>query len=199
MGCGLDVELLRHGFYPKGGGRVRVRVSPAQLHSRDWTERGELQRTRLLSVATEDLRGARVAERQVEGAWTEFGEFTDQQWRYVESPSTGTAVFACAHYAAGVLGDSSLGKRGKPAEKVGAECARALREQMNSGACLDRHMADQIIPYMALAPEDSTVRVAAVTDHCRTNAWVTEKFLPVRFELDEPGRTITCRHQEKAP
>jgi RNA 3'-terminal phosphate cyclase len=38
---------------------------------------------------------------------------------------------------------------------------------------------------MALAKGESTVTVAEVTDHLKTNTWVIERFLPVRFILKQ--------------
>jgi RNA 3'-phosphate cyclase len=193
MGCALRAKVKRYGFYPKGGGRFEVAIQPGALHARDWTERGAPLGNRAWSLATEDLRHASVAERQIEGARKRL-EFDAEEVLYVPSPSTGTSILLCALYENCVLGASALGKRGKPAEKVGRECANALMEQVKTEACLDEHMADQILPYMALAPEDSKVTTAAITDHCRTNIWVIEQFLPVRFEVDEEKGTIACRH-----
>ena len=193
MGCGVSMQLARHGFYPKGGGRVRVRVEPGPLRSVDLLERGPLERTIAWSIATEDLKKARVAERQIAGAAREVS-IDEEHTLYVPSHSTGSCIFMCARYEGSVLGASQLGARGLPADKVGRQCARSLREQQRSGACLDEHMADQILPYMALAEGHSRVSVAAITDHCRTNVWVIEQFLPVRFEVDEERRLITCRH-----
>ena len=194
MGLEIDADILAYGFYPKGGGRVRVRVAPRKLKPLVLLERGEFLGSEMRSAATEDLRAAKVAERQVEGARgvLEFGQATSE---YVRSPSTGTCAFAVAVYENCRLGSSSLGRRGKPAEAVGRECAALLGEQMQSGACLDRHLADQIIPYMALARGESAVKVAQITDHCRTNLWVTEQFLPARFHVDERENFITCRPQ----
>jgi len=191
MGCRLAVGLERHGFYPRGGGRVRVTARPGGLKALDLVTRGGLCDTTAVSVATEDLKEARVAERQLEGAAGVLPLDRDDVV-YAPSASTGTAIFMRTRYESCVLGASALGERGRPAEKVGRDCARAMREQMSSGACLDQHMADQIVPYMALAGGGCRASVAEVTDHCRTNMWVVEQFLPVRFEVDEETRLITC-------
>ena len=164
------------GFYPKGGGRLRLEMDAGPLRPVTLTERGRLLRTEARSIATDSLERA----------------------DYVRSFSVGTAVLVRADYEGCRLGASALGKRGKPAEKVGAEAARAMKSLMGvrqdgAGACLDEHMADQILPYLALAGGESAVRVAAVTDHCRTNIWVIEKFLPARFEVDESEGLIRCR------
>ena len=167
-------------------------VEPGELRALDWPRRGALKQTTAWSLATEDLKKARVAERQMKAARRVL-DLDEEHVSYVRAASTGTAAFICARYESAVLGASELGERGRPAEKVGRRCARAMRELLRAEACLDEHMADQILPYMALAGEESRVTVAAITDHCRTNVWVLENFLPARFELDEQDRTIACR------
>lgn len=191
MGVALRVDSYRTGFYPRGGGHVRVEVGPGDLSSLDCIERGEHRENAAWSIATEDLKHRKVAERQVKGLRQSL-ELDRVKIQYVDASSTGTAVFAAGCYESSRLGASALGKKGKPAEAVGSDCGRLLREQMDSGACLDGYMADQILPYMALAGETSEVSVASITDHCRTSAWLLEKFPPVRFNVDDSARTIRC-------
>jgi len=57
-----------------------------------------------------------------------------------------------------------------------------LREQ-KSGACLDKHLADQILPYLALVSKKSQVTVSEITNHCKTNVWVIEKFIEGKFKI----------------
>ncbi len=190
---GLRIVTLdeQPGFYPKGGGEVRLEVQPGDLRPADLTSRGDLRAVSVRSLAHEQLRGARVAERQLEGVREVLKPDRDQA-EYCASPSVGTAVLALAEYENCRLGATALGERGKPAETVGAEAAVRLRAAMESGACLDRHMADQILPYLALAGGESCARVEEVTDHCRTNVRIIEQLLPVRFEVDEGQRLIRC-------
>jgi RNA 3'-phosphate cyclase len=191
MGVKAGVVESRPGFYPTGGGRVHVSVRPGPLRPLVLTERGDVREVRAGSIATEDLRGARVAERQLDGA-AEVLPIDSRRADYVEAPSTGTSIHLTAVCANCRLGASALGERGRPAELVGREAARLLAEAIESGACLDGHMADQILPYLALAGGRSQVSVAEVTDHCRTGIRVIEQFLPARFELDEGQGVIVC-------
>lgn len=183
---GIEIVLLEvhPGFFPKGGGRVRVRVEPGTLRPLVLTDRGGLRRITAHSIATADLARARVAERQLEGA-TDLITVDEPGFDYCKSRSTGSAIQLGAEYENCLLGASSLGERGKRAERVGREAAQLLKRHMDTGACLDQHMADQILPYLALADGASRVSVAGVTDHCRTSIWVIEQFLPVRFDVDE--------------
>ena len=192
LGVRVHVVDVRPGFYPKGGGLMRVAFEGAELTCPDWTRRGEAGRVAAASVATEDLSRARVAERQLDGAAARL-PLDGESHRYVSARSTGSAIHITAEYANARLGASALGRRGKRAERVGRECADLLARQVEAGGCLDEHMADQILPYLALADGESRVSVAGVSDHCRTNIRVIESFLPVRFAVAETAGLIACQ------
>ncbi len=183
LGVEVRSEVDRVGFYPKGGGTVRVNIRPGRgLEPLNMTKRGDLRAVFAESIASRDLEKAKVAERQILGVEKVF-EIDDATVEYVDTYSTGSSIHLTARFPNCRLGASSLGERGKPAERVGNEAARLLSDQIRSGACLDRWMADQILPYLALAGSESEVTVAEVTNHCLTNIWVIEKFLPVKFEV----------------
>jgi RNA 3'-terminal phosphate cyclase (ATP)/RNA 3'-terminal phosphate cyclase (GTP) len=192
MDMRVDFLDMRPGFYPKGGGRVTLRTAPGRLEPLDLTERGERAGVSVLSLASQDLSRAQVAERQIEGVYGVLNA-TRESFDYSPTRSPGTAVLLTAEFENCRLGASNLGERGRRAEKVGRECAQELDRLMKTGSCLDPHMADQVLPFLALAGGESQVRVAEVTDHCRTNIRVIEQFLPARFAVDEGEALITCR------
>ena len=45
MGPRVDARLVRHGFYPGGGGRIEVDIAPAPLKQIECVDRGSLIRT----------------------------------------------------------------------------------------------------------------------------------------------------------
>ena len=81
-----------------------------------------------------------------------------------------------------VLGADALGERGVKAEYVGSNVAQQLATEIDSGASVDSHCGDQILPFLALVGGE--VRVSEITEHARTNMWVIEKFLDVKFEVE---------------
>ncbi|MBI2005392.1 MAG: RNA 3'-phosphate cyclase, partial [Candidatus Aenigmarchaeota archaeon] len=84
----------------------------------------------------------------------------------------------------------AIGKLGKPAEKVGEECAVELINSLKSTAALDKWMSDQIIPFLALAKGKSEIKVEEITDHCGTNMLVTEQILGIKFDINEKDKII---------
>jgi RNA 3'-phosphate cyclase len=184
MGIEIESEIVKYGFYPKGGGKVKVRIKPCQkLKSLSMIERGSVNRYDVRSIASKSLEKSKVAERQIEGAKKIIPKFDCEYFEYVDTLSPGSTTHIHAHCDNSELGATVYGELGKPAEKVGEECAKNLMKQINSNACLDEHMTDQILPYLALA--GGSVSVAEITNHCKTNMWVIEKFLPVKFEIKD--------------
>jgi RNA 3'-terminal phosphate cyclase len=94
-------------------------------------------------------------------------------------PSKGTAVTLTAE-AGTRLGGSALGERGKPAEEVGTEAAEELVSAVESGADVDEHAADQLVPYVALA--GGSYEAPRVTSHLETNVEVTSEFAEVSLD-----------------
>jgi RNA 3'-phosphate cyclase len=179
LGLDVNIETVYHGFYPKGGGVVKAEILPSKPLVLNLIERGDLFSIDIVSVASEDLKKSAVAERQAEG----FGKIMKADRyaiNYVSSPSPGSSFHAHAQFANTILGASALGKRGIPAQKVGQHAAIALKNEMSSGACIDSHMVDQILPFLA---PGSRIR-ASLTSHAKTNIWLIEQFMPVKFEIE---------------
>ena len=211
MGVGIKTEIIKYGFYPAGGGHVRVEISPPkQLAPLALTARGKLNRISIHSLASEQLKKAKVAERQLEAAkriLTAIPSITrasiHEEIKYVQTLSPGSSLQSCAEFENCRLGAGVVGERGKRAEQVGEEAAELLKRQLGTAACVDRWAADQLLPFVALAVEQgpSELSIAEITNHCLTNIGVIESFLPVKFEVvgkrGEPG-AINCHAKGKS-
>ncbi|HSB31045.1 MAG TPA: RNA 3'-terminal phosphate cyclase, partial [Candidatus Sulfobium mesophilum] len=112
----------------------------------------------------------------------------------ITSYSPGTFLFLESLTKNCNAGFSSLGERGKKAEIVGEEAAREFLDYYCSHACLDHHLADQIVLYLAAADSDSAFTASRITDHLFTNLWVIEKFLGIRYTIEgekgNPGKIV---------
>jgi RNA 3'-terminal phosphate cyclase (ATP) len=190
----LELDVLRRGFYPKGGGQVQLRTVPL-LNQENWhtgrsqlpplalAERGEFQRAQIRSFASRDLRAQRVATRQAAASQNRLGlQPAEVEVGHVESDSPGSVVTAVAGYTATRLGVCVLGERGKSSEQVGTEAADALRAEMAGAGTVDVHTADNLTLWVALFGGEYTV--AEVSGHLATNVWTIEHFLPGRVRIE---------------
>lgn len=188
MGCALTLEIERWGWYPKGGGKIIAGVSPgAQLRPIKRSSKGVLKDLHVLS-AVSNLPMS-IGERQRDHVIKSFDhhglETTRMELVHAPSSGTGTLVFLSAVFGEGTAGFTSLGKKGKPAERVADEACADFFAFAASDAAVEEHLADQLVLYMALAGGRSLFRTRGITPHLKTNTWVVEQFLPVKFELDE--------------
>ncbi len=185
MGCRVETDILRRGYYPEGGAKVKAIISPGKLRNFELIERGKLINILAISGASAALKDKKVAERQMAGVREIIARLklpVEEKVEYYDTVCPGSQICLAAEFENTIIGTDSLGKLGKRAEDVGKEAALELLKEQKSGACLDKHMADQILPYMALAARRSKVAVSEVTEHCRTCMWVIEKFLDGKFE-----------------
>jgi len=189
-GAELSVELIRRGHYPQGGGEVVLRVSPSSL-SQVKPRRGGVKA--ITGVSHSRGLPSHIAERQANSAHDGLDTDGDtpieiDEVHIGEAPSKGTAVTLFAQTETGKgdsgsrLGGSALGERGKPAEEVGKEAAEALNEAVSSGADVDIHTADQLVPYTALG--GGSYSVPEVTPHLRTNVSVCNGILGESIEIE---------------
>jgi RNA 3'-terminal phosphate cyclase (ATP) len=158
----------------------------------DLRQRGKLLRVRGLSASSNLPKHIRTRQ---EGAALHALRANGVNARIdvVDAPSKGqgTAVFLWAECENAVAGFTSLGERGKPAERVAEEAANELLEFLHGSGALDRHLADQLVLPLALARGESWFTTERVTQHLITNAWVVNQFFPGRVQVegdeDQPG------------
>jgi len=180
MGYDCILRLVSRGYYPRGGGCIEATITPAKL-----------ERTEFENNACDFVQGishsshlpVHVAQRQASSAQNLLQQEGYDSRITIETGnilSTGSGLTLWC----GCAGGSALGKPGLPAEKVGNLAAKAILSELKSRAGVDVYLADQLIPYMALAGGGSfTTR--SISLHTRTNIWVTEQFLDVKFNIQE--------------
>ena len=200
MGYEAILKTLRRGHYPKGGGHVVVEVSPPRsISGIELTNQSGIRRVRGLSHCVKLPK--HVAERQARIAHdillkAGYSDVKiDVEGYEVEKdphlgPGSGIVVYAETGSGA-IIGSDALGEKGKPAERVGSEAAENLLSEIRSGMPVDKHMADMLIPYMAVAKGSSRILTSEITLHTLTNIRITELVAEMKFmvegELGKPG------------
>jgi len=191
MGVRAEVELVRWGFYPAGGGEIRVRIvgredslSPILL-----TGRGEMRRVWGMAVVTN--LPAHVPQRMATRArhvLAEEGLQAQVEPRRLRGAGPGAGIFLFAEYAQATAGFTAYGRQGLPAERVAEAACKDLLTHHRSGAPADPHLADQLVLPVALAEGKSRVVTLQVSHHLLTNVWVVRQFLERELNVEgEPG------------
>ncbi len=184
------VDVGKYGYYPEGGASVKCNFVPRSMKHIDITERGRVVSIEGLSHASKSLEKSHVAERQKKsftGA-LKADVVPIMYDSYFATAGSGSGIDVWIKTENSFLGAGALGEKGKDAESVGKEAAAGVGKLLESGAALDEHAEDQILPFMALS--GGSISFHHMTQHARTNISVIEKFLPVKFSLK--AGILTC-------
>lgn len=192
MGVQAEVRLRAWGWYPQGGGEVELRVSGgSKLSGFNLLERGDLRQVRGMAVVTElpSHIPQRMASR-AENLLRQADLRAHVQPLRERGVAPGAGIFLTAEYENSRAGFSALGRVGLPAERVAEMACEEMLGFHKNGAPVDVHLADQLLLPAALALEASQYRVAEISTHLTTNAWVIEQFGLARVTVDEVEKVV---------
>jgi RNA 3'-terminal phosphate cyclase (ATP) len=191
MGSRIDVELVRPGYFPNGGGEMTLSI--AQVPTRTLEPLTLSTRGALVS-ATTDVRIAHlphsIAEREIRTV-ADALRGIDLHGRVIDdsvSAGPGNVVLVTLAFRHVTELFTGFGARRVPAETVARQAADAAARFLAADAAVGVHLADQLLLPLALcgAGGFTTVRPSG---HTTTNAALIERFLPVRFRIfTEDGR-----------
>jgi RNA 3'-phosphate cyclase len=189
MGASFDLNLNRRGYFPKGNGLVSFFSKPARLPLKPikLIDFGAIESGLIFSHCASLPKS--VAENQsvsLKQGLASLGidfEAHIECAEHSQSIGSGITVFVKTSKGA-VLSGSALGAKGIPAENVGREAAENLLKELSVRKPCDSHLADQLIPFMALANGKSEINVSMLSSHCITNIAIVEKFFPVHFSVE---------------
>jgi RNA 3'-terminal phosphate cyclase (ATP) len=194
MGPRVTATLVRHGFYPAGGGKLTVEIEPVRrMTPLDLLDRGPIARQSATALIARLPR--HVAEREL-GVVGESLGWTDDRLHIREisdskGPGNALLIEIAAEHVTEVF--TAFGERGRPAERVAAAAVEEAQAYLAADAPVGPHLADQLLLPMALA-RGGSIRALPLTLHSRTNMDVIGRFLDVRFEVEEDdGRGTVVR------
>ena len=193
IGLKTSMQIHRYGYYPKGMGEVSITVWPnPNLASFCLEDFGLVESLKGVSVCT-FLADRRVAERQAKAA-TDFLETwghkaSIQVVNDLSNPlQKGSSLTLWAKTSTqALLGGDAIGELRKPSESVGKEAAENLVSELQAKATVDVHLADMLVPYMALSKGESVFLTRLLTDHLETNIWLAQEILGVEFKITRVG------------
>ena len=181
MGVNVAVYLDRYGFYPAGGGRIELTISPTgKLLPLVLESRGEL-RSRLARAVLANL-PRKIGERELaivkkKLSWpTEF--LTIEQVNNTNGPGNIVSIeIGCEHITEVFTG---FGEKGVPAEEVADQAVQHARRYLAADVAVGEYLADQLLVPMALAGNGSFTTLPP-SRHTTTNIEIIRKFLDVEI------------------
>lgn len=179
MGVPVKAELVSYGFYPAGGGRFSVSVTPSlKLDTISLRERpGEFKISgrAIVSSIPES-----IARREVEVFKAELGIPEEKVGTMEITDGHGPGNVAMIEVRSAHLTElfTGFGRRGVRAERIAREVVKEALSYMSARVPVGPHLADQLLLPMALAGGGEFM-TQKLTRHTETNIQVIREFMGV--------------------
>lgn len=190
MGPQVTAHLERPGFYPAGGGRLRISVTPtARLAPLVLEDRGTVRRRRARAIVAHLPRS--IAERElarlVHRLKWQPGAFAIEERPDATGPGNVVLIEVESEHVTEVF--TGFGEKSVRAETVADRVAGEAEAYLAADVPVGTHLADQLALLLAVA-RGGTFRTMAPTLHARTQLSVIERFIGpvVRATEEAPGR-----------
>lgn len=187
MGPNVSARIVRHGFYPRGGGRIDVDITPAPLAPIDCIERGEQ-----LGVTGQVLFAGlpfEVAERMLARARRDLAAWPNEAFAVRQLPADqgpGVILLLEAQYANVTEVVSGFGQLGVPAERLAKTSAARMNGFQASSAFAGPYLADQLVLPFVVSGGGSLTTVKP-SQHLLTAIDIVRRFSGYKITLTKQG------------
>lgn len=189
MGPKVEARLIRHGFYPRGGGRIEVDITPAPLTPIECVDRGALREcsvTALFAALPFEIADREIAAARKALDWPEES-FAVRQLPEEQGPGNIVLIEAAFDHVTEIV--SGFGQLGVPAERVAKVAAGRMAGYLASNAFAGPYLQDQLLLPFALAGGGVFTTVKP-SQHSLTARDVIERFIGRRGVFrDQPDGT----------
>ncbi len=196
LGIKVELEMIRPGFYPRGGGEIRSIIHPcSDVHGFSLTNKVELSTAGGFSAYSglPESVGRKQARRMSVRLKSQGIEshIEVEEWEAANPGTVAAVIFRQTPVPTLFFG---LAERGKPAETVADEAADEALAFRDANCPVDPHSADQLLLPLVFSSNASEYRTSEVTRHLTTNIETVRKFVDREIVIDaEDGKTGTVR------
>ena len=186
LGIKVELEMIRPGFYPRGGGEIRAVVHPcSRVHGLSLMTCPELTTAGGFSAfaGLPESVGRRQVRRLSVRLKSEGVEshIPMEEWEAANPGSVAAVIFRQAPVPPLFFG---LGERGKPSESVADDAADEAIAFRDAKCPVDPHSADQLLLPLAFSDDASEYKTSEITRHLTTNIETVRKFVDRSIQIE---------------
>jgi RNA 3'-terminal phosphate cyclase (ATP) len=178
IGINFSMEIMKRGYYPKGGGLVKLKVYPSKkLEPITLTQRKTKFAKLLCSYS--DLSTDRINNevQQAEKLLKDADFEIESEIKKELSLSNGGSMLVYSEDSSSIIGSDGLTDTTK-------NLANSIAKNfIRSTLGVDNHLSDMIVLPASLIDETSFYRIKEITKHLETNLYVTSKITGCKYGI----------------
>jgi RNA 3'-terminal phosphate cyclase (ATP) len=187
MGVRVRCELISAGFFPAGGGVVKISIDPpGECQALDLRQRGKIIRRSARGIVANLAQS--IAERELAVVRQKLGwERGNLIAETVTSRGPGNILFLEVESELLTEIFTGFGARNVRAETVAERAIGEAKRYLASDVAVGEHLADQLLLPLALL-KGGVFTTLPLSAHAQTNIETIGKFSPVNIQVHEDGK-----------
>ncbi len=188
MGVHIDAELIRPGFFPAGGGKIRFRIEPPKtlkpIHF-DYLTRTQCRATAVCA----ELPG-HIGQRELKKIIKKL-QLDNDQTQLIQHHKYGPGNVVSIFVESDQLTETfvGFGQTKVRAERVAGRIIGQVKKYLQTGVAVGPYLADQLLVPLALSGKGRFL-TSQPTNHTLTNIEVIRQFLDIQIEVSQIDEVV---------
>ena len=182
IGIIFDLKITKRGYFPKGGGEIKLEVYPANVKSINFSKR-KIQELKLkctfskisISVIKENVK-------KIEEEIKKNNFEIDVEIKEEEAIDSGASVLIYSIEDNSIFGVDGL------FDKKNQKFDLKIEEILDNFFGVDKNLADMLVVPLSLGSEKTKFEVSEITKHLETNLFVTSKITGCRYGIGKTSK-----------
>lgn len=181
MGIRFEMQIGKHGYYPKGGGKIKLTVYPSTVRSLRLSER--IARNAKLTCSFSKLSDEIIADntQAIKKILTDANFVVDSEIVMEQALDSGASLLVYSADENSVIGVDGLFDQNT--QQFSLDVNRFVE-----GCSVDENLADMLVVPASLADGKTTFRVRRITRHLETNLFVTSQITGCKYGIGRVSR-----------
>jgi len=189
----IDVEVIKRGYYPRGGGIVKISLKGNGIKDELILEnKRKLLKIKGVVNASNDLVDLGIVEREINAIKSKLKKLAPTLiiGNYKKTECPGNSITLWARFSENqedsvkeIIGADIIAKKGKINPEIfGEEVCETLIKRINSEYPIDENLGDNLIPFLKIFGGRIKTKI---TKHLESNVYVVNMFKGKKLEVKD--------------
>ncbi len=177
MGIEFSVELSKRGYYPKGGGKINLRVYPSHVKSISFLERKTNSVKLICTFSKLSIEKIENQIEEIKKKLTKENFIVETEIKNQETIDSGASLLIYSIDEHSIIGVDALFD--KKTQRFDLDFDKFVKNPLG----VDENLADMLVVPASLGQKKTTFQVREITKHLETNLFVTSKITGCKYGI----------------
>lgn len=177
MGINFSIKLIKRGYYPKGGGEIKIEIRPSKIRSISLTTRHTKKLKLFCSFSKLPLELIQEKTEIIKSKLVEKKFDVENIIRKEDAVDSGASLLIISIDENSIIGIDSL------FDKKTNEFRLDVNKITENNLGVDENLADMLVLPSSLSSDLTIFTVPKISKHLETNLYVTSKFTGCKYGI----------------